>query len=93
MDLIKDLLKSGWSIKVSNKKNKKYDVFNSENKYITSFGDKRYEHYFDLLGHYSNLNHNDETRLKNFRNRFRSKYEANKNNPESALFWSWNLLW
>jgi hypothetical protein len=50
-------------------------------------------HYFDKFEQYSNQNHNDEQRLKNFRSRFGKLYEKNKNNPKSAIFWSWRFLW
>jgi hypothetical protein len=93
MDLITHLLEKGWSIKISTKKNKKYDVFDDNNNFIVSFGDIRFNHYHDLLGYYKKLNHNDEKRLNAFRNRFKNLYNKNKNNPSSALLWSWNLLW
>jgi hypothetical protein len=48
-------------IKPSVKKNKKYDVF-KKNKYVLSFGDNRYQQFFDKIGHYKNLNHNDNKR-------------------------------
>lgn len=45
----------------SKRKNKKYDVF-INSKYITSFGDTRFQQYYDRIGHYANLNHNSEKR-------------------------------
>ena len=36
-----------YNFKISKKKNKKYDVFKND-KYITSFGDKNYQHYEDI---------------------------------------------
>ena len=47
-----------YTFKVSKKQNKKYDVYKN-NKYLLSFGDTRYSQYFDKIGHYSHLNHND----------------------------------
>ena len=76
----------------SKRKNKKYDVFKDEN-FILSFGDTRYSHYKDKFKLYSKDDHNDLTRLKNFRNRFKTLYEKNKNNPLSSIYWSWNYLW
>ena len=35
----------------SNRKNKKYDVYQN-NKYLLSYGDSRYQHYFDKFGLY-----------------------------------------
>ena len=76
-----------YSFKVSTRKNKKYDVF-KDNKYLTSFGDKRYEHYYDKIGHYSNLNHLDKVRRDNYYKRFgkTSKFESPK-------YFSHNYLW
>jgi hypothetical protein len=34
-------------IVLSTRKNKKYDVYNWDNKYLFSFGDNRYMHYKD----------------------------------------------
>lgn len=51
---------------VSTRKNKKYDVFDEDWKYLFSFGDKRYQHYKDKLGHYEDLNHNDEQRRNDY---------------------------
>ena len=80
-------------IEKSHRKNKKYDVYNKEGHdlYITSFGDKRYQQYFDKLGLYSDLNHNDEKRRYDYLKR--SKGIGNYNNPNSANFWSRNILW
>lgn len=65
------------------------------------FGAYGMEHYRDKLGYYKNLNHNDEKRLKNFRNRFKSSYmkyvDVYKNDimkmTKSPLYWSWTYLW
>lgn len=50
--------------KKSTRKNKKYDVYDINNKYITSFGDNRYQQYRDVIGLYSNLNHLDKNRRR-----------------------------
>lgn len=80
-----------YQIYVSTKKNKKYDVYKND-KYLLSFGDKRYEHYKDTtpLRHYSNLDHNDEKRRDNFRSRFR---RLDHENPDKAIYYSWKYLW
>jgi len=53
---------------VSKMKNKKYyAIFDGV---PIHFGDKRYGHYKDKIGVYSNLDHNDDERRRNFRNRF-----------------------
>jgi hypothetical protein len=74
---------------MSTRNNKKYDVY-KHGKYVLSFGDMRYQHYKDKLGNYSNLDHNDEVRRKKFRDRFGGR---DHNNPDKALYWSWNYLW
>jgi hypothetical protein len=83
-------LGNNWIVKPSTRKNKKYDVF-KDGKYILSFGHLKYEHYFDKLGYYSNLNHLDKNRRKNYLTR--SKGIGNINNPYSSNFWSRNFLW
>ncbi len=81
----------GYQIVVSTRKNKKYDVYKG-GKYVVSFGDKRYQHYKDstMLKHYSNLDHLDKVRLKNFRTRFGGMDRTDKT---KALYWSWHYLW
>jgi hypothetical protein len=67
----------------SKRKDKKYFVKTIDNK-IVHFGAIKFEDY---------LIHGDENRLNNFQDRFKKIYEKNKNNINSPLFWSWNLLW
>lgn len=78
-----------YTIKVSTRKNKKYDVFKGS-KYITSFGDNRYFHYKDRIGHYSHLNHNDKQRRMNYRKRHQNDYI---NDPNYAGYWALKFLW
>ena len=73
--------------KPSTRKNKKYDAFH-KGEYITSFGDKRYQHYFDKLGYYSYLNHYDEKRRANYYKRHNKDYEK-----YSADWFSKKFLW
>ncbi len=73
-------------IKPSTKKFKKYDVFKNK-KYYLSFGDKRYAQYFDKLGHYSHLNHNDKERRRLY---YARHGEAKK---YSAKWFSHKYLW
>ena len=73
----------------SKRENKKYDVY-YDNKYITSFGDKRYEHYKDKIGYYKNLDHNDKKRRKLYRDRHKNDYIDDSN---YAGFWSYHFLW
>lgn len=80
---------NGYTIKVSTRKNKKYDIY-KDNIYIVSFGDKRYEQYKDKLGYYKHLDHNDKKRKDAYRARHKND---NINNPNFAGYWSWNYLW
>lgn len=90
---------SKYEIKKSTRKNKKYDVL-KDGKYLLSFGDSRYEHFKDStpIKAYSNLNHNDTERRKNYLARHHkgvtNKTEALKQvDPESAKWWSTKYLW
>lgn len=71
----------------STQKNKKYDAYVNGKKY--SFGDKRYEHYYDKIGFYSHLNHLDSTRRANYRKR----HKNDKLNEYSSGYFSMNYLW
>ena len=74
--------------KSSKQKNKKYDVYNENGNFITSFGDKRYQHYKDKIGLYSHLDHNDEKRRELYYKRFGKTSE-----PLSAKYFSHKYLW
>lgn len=76
-----------YCFKESRRKNKKYDVFLNET-YVLSFGDKRYQHYFDKIGFYSHLNHNDNTRRYNYYRRF-----GIDSIPGTAKYFSHHYLW
>lgn len=95
---LKNILKD-YKIKVSEKKNKKYDVYKN-GKYLLSFGGdpKKYEHYMDKLGYYSHLDHMDSKRRKAYYKRHHpdaeTPEEAIMNTPiDSAKFWSSLLMW
>jgi hypothetical protein len=81
-----------FTIKKSTRVNKKYDVFESD-AYILSFGDSSREHYEDLIGEFSHLDHKDKDRLNNFYSRFKTLYNKNRNNPYSPIFYSARFLW
>ena len=72
----------------SRRQHKKYDVY-LNGKYITSFGDSRYQHFFDKIGYYSNLNHLNNVRRNNYRNR----HKNDKLNELSAGYFAFNYLW
>lgn len=78
-----------YKIMKSIRKNKKYDVY-LDDKYITSYGDKRYQHFKDKFGLYSHLNHNDEKRRESYRKRHQNDYI---DDPNYAGYWSYNYLW
>lgn len=67
----------------SNNKDKKYYVILKNNK-IVHFGSKSYEDF---------IIHQDKKRQINFQKRFQKLFNKNKNNPESSLFWSYQVLW
>lgn len=74
-------------IRVSTRKNKKYDVYIND-KYLLSFGDDRYQQYKDKLGHYSYLDHNDKKRRDNYYSRF-----GKQATPRTAKYYSHKYLW
>lgn len=79
--------KDGFVFRESTRKNKKYDVF-KDGEYVISFGDKRYQHYFDKLGLYRDMNHFDKKRRKSYYKRF-GLYAV----PYSAKYFSHKYLW
>lgn len=70
----------------SKRKNKKYDVYKND-KYLLSFGDSRYQQYYDRLGLYSHLNHCDKKR----RNLYYKRHGKAK--PNTAKYYSHKYLW
>jgi hypothetical protein len=82
----------------SKSKNKKYLVILPNEKKI-NFGSLSHEHFKDTtpLKLYSNLDHNDKKRQKNYCARSagikNKKGKLTKNNKESANYYSMRLLW
>ena len=75
-----------YTFKKSTRKNKKYDAYKNGS-YLLSFGDSRYEQYFDKIGLYSKQNHNDEKRRDSYHKRHgKAKFE-------SAKWFSHHYLW
>lgn len=72
--------------KPSTRKNKKYDVFDEDWNYLTSFGDKRYQHYKDRLGYYAELDHLDDERRKRY-------IARHKNDNKLAGILALKMLW
>lgn len=81
--------RNGYSIIPSRRKYKKYDVYKND-RYITSFGDVRYEQYYDKLGFYYKLDHSDKERRRLYRLRHA---DDNIDDPNYAGYWSWKYLW
>lgn len=78
----------------SARKHKKYSVYvpASENgdgkRKLLHFGDKRYQHFRDTIGHYSHLDHRDNKRRKAYYAR-----HGPENSIRSARYWSHRVLW
>ena len=79
--------KDGFLFRESTRKNKKYDVF-KDGEYVVSFGDIRYQHYFDKLGLYRDMNHFDKKRRRLYYKRFGVHAV-----PYSAKYFSHKYLW
>lgn len=76
---------------ISKAKHKKYSVYvkgPNGNPKLIHFGDKRYEHYKDKLGHYKHLDHLDPQRKKNYYSR-----HGEATSKDSAKYWSHKILW
>lgn len=67
----------------SSRKNKKYYIVNKDGNKI-HFGSLDYEDF---------LIHKDPIRQDKYKKRFKSLYIKNKDNINSPLYWSYNLLW
>lgn len=85
----------GHDVFTSDRKNKKY-MINVDGK-IIHFGDLRYEHFKDKLGHYKDLDHNDPIRRKRYLARAKGIRDKDGNltwnNPMSPTHWSIKILW
>jgi hypothetical protein len=88
-----------WAIRLSTRKNKKYDVY--YNGRWISFGDKRYEHYktSDLIPELLHVynEHRDPERRRAYRTRAKgilNKYgELTYKDKNSSNYWAYHLLW
>lgn len=82
---------------VSKRQYKKYGVITPKGN-IVHFGDTRYQHFKDsALGKYSNLDHGDPKRRRNYRRRARGiKNKRGKltyRDKESANYYAYHYLW
>ena len=70
---------------------------NNNKKKKISFGDTRYEHYFDKLGKYKHLNHNDKKRRESYRRRARgiknAKGQLTFKLKHSPNYYAYKYLW
>lgn len=82
------MVKDKLVFRVSRRKNKKYDVFNKDGKYIVSFGDNRYAQYKDKLGAYTQVDHNDKKRRELY-----YKRHGKSAKKYSAKYFSHTYLW
>ena len=83
----------------SNVKNKKYSVYVMKDgkKRLINFGDIRYQHFKDKLGHYKNLDHNDPERRRRYLKRAKGIKDKEGNltykNKNSPNYWAVKILW
>ena len=68
----------------STRKNKKYDLLDSNKKYLLSFGDSIYSDY---------TMHKDPQRQANYSSRHKKMRDWSKSGIYTAGFWSKRLLW
>lgn len=80
--------KDGYLFRRSTRRFKKYDVFTKDMKYITSFGDIRYQSYKDAVGLYKKLDHGDERRRERYYQRHGKTAKKN-----TAKYFSHKYLW
>ena len=75
---------------VSQAKHKKYSVYVRKHgrKRLIHFGDERYQHYRDKLGHYRELDHNDPERRRLYYAR-----HGPSDDKDTAKYWSHKILW
>lgn len=77
----------GYDIYLSERSNKKYYALVDGKK--VHFGDTRYEQYYDKMGHYSHLNHNDKKRRKLYKQR----HEKDRHVIASSGYFADQILW
>ena len=83
---------NSYDIIKSKRKNKKYDVYGLGEQgftdYLLSFGDSRYEQYYDKIGEFKHKNHNNDKRRESY-----YKRHGKESKPLTAKWFSHNLLW
>ena len=78
---------NGRTYYVSDRKHKKYYTIVEGKK--VHFGDTRYEHYYDKLGYYKYLNHNDKER----RRLYKIRHEKDRHIKNTAGYFADRILW
>lgn len=80
--------------------NFKYQVYvkgENGNPKLIGFGHRDYEHYFDKLGHYNNLDHKDKERQKQYLARAKgirnAKGELTWKDKNTSNYWAVHKLW
>jgi hypothetical protein len=74
----------------SRRRGKKYDVYDENGRYITSFGSLAHQQFHDRIGAYKHLDSNDPNRRRLYRLRHKND---NYNDPAYPSFYSWHFLW
>lgn len=79
--------------RISKSNNKKYDAIlinkHTNNIKIIPFGDIRYEQFYDKLGKYSYLNHNNKDRQK----KYIERHQNDIDNKFSSGWFAYHYLW
>ena len=87
LDLIKNIARNKKlqfkDIIYSPRKYKKYRTILNDGSFV-DWGDIRYQ---------DKLIHEDPKRVENFKKRFYNLYQKNKNNPNSAIYWTYQVNW
>lgn len=78
---------AGYEIFVSNAQYKKYYAVVDGRR--VNFGDKRYEHYHDKMGHYARLDHWDKER----RRAYKTRHEKDRHTRGTAGWFADKILW
>lgn len=79
----------GYDIYLSDKLDKKYYGMVNNKKVYFGGDPKKYQHYYDKMGYYSNLNHLDEKRRANYHKR----HGTDKALRGTANYFSSEILW
>ena len=84
----------------SNRTPYKYSVYvkgENGNPKLIHFGHREYSHYFDQIGEYKHLNHNDKERRKSYLARAKGIRDKDGNltwkDKNTANWWSVHKLW